>query len=123
MERYVELAIIAATDLRDQEGLEGLNDETVFFWDHMVRGSKNLYHDGRGRVIVYSNRLNTPVVMPGLLVVCCEEFATSLMEYRRRSTFNSEGAIEGDWQNQTKEVHELLKRANCPGIMEIIFSR
>jgi hypothetical protein len=89
----------------------------------MVRGSKNLYHDGRGRGIVYSNGLHTPVVMPGLLVVCCEELATSLIEYRRRSTFNSEGAIEGDWQNQSKEVRELLKRANSPGIMEIIFSR
>ena len=89
----------------------------------MVGVSKNLYHDGRGRGIFYSNGLNTPVVMPGLLVVCCEEFATSLIEYRRRSTFNSEGAIEGDWNNQTKEVQELLKRANFPGIMEIIFSR
>ncbi len=89
----------------------------------MVGVYKNLYHDGRGRGIVYSNGLNTPVVMPGLLVVCCEELATSLMEYRRRSTFNSEGAIEGDWQNQTNEVQELLRRANFPGIMEIIINR
>jgi len=89
----------------------------------MVGVYKNLYHDGRGRGIVYSNGLNTPVVMPGLLVVCCEEFATSLMEYRSRSTFNSEGAIEGDWQNESNGVLELLKRANSPGIMEIIFSR
>ena len=89
----------------------------------MVGVNKNLYHDGRGRGIVFSNGLKSPVVMPGLLVVWCEEFATSLMEYRRRSTFNSEGAIEGDWQNQTNEVQELLRRANSPGIMEIIFSR
>ncbi len=70
----------------------------------MVGVLKNLYYDGKGRGIVYSNGLNAPVVMPGLLVVCCEELANNLMEYRRRTTFNSEGEIEGDWKNQSIEV-------------------